>query len=227
MGHDPDLIPEPEMQHHDLVNLYATVYVSPIELNQEHGVVETPHVPVVRFAAAVQTADGKLFGIVIINLDPRPMFAKLRMSISQDSRIHLVGEDGDYLLHPQPAREFGFDLGQRFRWQDEFPGLVAALGSAESGVAVVDNARGERVAAGLATVAWPEGLRVKLIETVPYARIIAPALAIRQSGLMVGFGAVVCALVLAVLIARSLTRPLVSASARRLVRTSKPFLSGK
>ena len=53
----------------------GVVYVSPIELNREHGIVETPHVPVLRFAATVQALDGKPFGIVIINLDMRPVFA--------------------------------------------------------------------------------------------------------------------------------------------------------
>ena len=59
----------------------GVVYVSPIELNREHGIVETPHVPVLRFAATVQGLDGKPFGIVIINLDMRPVFGKLRASV--------------------------------------------------------------------------------------------------------------------------------------------------
>ena len=47
------------------------VDVSPIELNQEQGVVEPPHVPVIRTAAAIHTPDGRPFGIVVINVDLR------------------------------------------------------------------------------------------------------------------------------------------------------------
>ena len=47
------------------------VDVSPIELNQEQGVVELPHVPVIRTAAAIHTPDGRPFGIVVINVDLR------------------------------------------------------------------------------------------------------------------------------------------------------------
>ena len=60
------------------------VYVSPIELNQEHGVVEIPHIPVLRFATPVQTPDGKPFGIVVINLDVGPTFAAVRAAMDGD-----------------------------------------------------------------------------------------------------------------------------------------------
>src|SRR5947209_6105996 len=41
------------------------VYFSQIDLNQEGGVIETPHVPVLRVAASLQQADGQPFGILI------------------------------------------------------------------------------------------------------------------------------------------------------------------
>ena len=51
------------------------VYVSPIELNQEHGAVETPHLPVIRLGTPIFGPDGKVFGIIIVNIDMRPAFA--------------------------------------------------------------------------------------------------------------------------------------------------------
>ena len=56
----------------------------------------------------------------------------------------------------------------------------------------------------LAGVEW-----VGVIETVPNAVIMAPAASIRNTSLLVGLIAVLCAAALAVLIARSLTRPIV------------------
>ena len=50
---------------------------------------------------------------------------------------------------------------------------------------------------------------VGVIETVPNAVIMAPAASIRNTSLLVGLIAVLCAAVLALLIARSLTRPIV------------------
>jgi hypothetical protein len=42
------------------------IYVSQIDLNQEQGVIDTPHVPTLRTAAPIYTPGGKPFGIVII-----------------------------------------------------------------------------------------------------------------------------------------------------------------
>ncbi len=43
------------------------VYVSPVNLSQRNGEIETPHVPVMRVATPIHTPDGKPFAIVIIN----------------------------------------------------------------------------------------------------------------------------------------------------------------
>ncbi len=56
---------------------------------------------------------------------------------------------------------------------------------------------------------------VGVIETIPNAAIMAPAASIRNTSLLVGAIAVLCAAVLAVLIARSLTRPIVAADRGR------------
>jgi PAS domain S-box-containing protein len=39
-----------------------------------------------------------------------------------------VNGAGDFLLHPEPQRGFGFDLGRRWRWQDEFGAPVGGGG---------------------------------------------------------------------------------------------------
>jgi hypothetical protein len=44
------------------------IYVSQINLNQENGAFEIPYVPTLRTAAPISAPDGKLFGIVIINV---------------------------------------------------------------------------------------------------------------------------------------------------------------
>ena len=54
------------------------VYVSEIDLNQEQGVIETPYVPTLRVATVILSPSGDPFGIIIINLDLRPAFDRLR-----------------------------------------------------------------------------------------------------------------------------------------------------
>ncbi len=102
------------------------VDVSPIELNQEQGVVELPHVPVIRTAAAIHTPDGRPFGIVVINVDLGAAFARVRAARRPDSQIFVVNERGDYLLHPDQSREFGFAFAKPQRLDDDFPDLAGA-----------------------------------------------------------------------------------------------------
>lgn len=186
----------------------GTVAVSPIELNQEHGAIDVPHVPVIRFATPLTDAAGRTFGIVIVNLDLRAIFARIRAAMDADSLIYVVNADGDFLLHPDLDRAFGFDLGARHRWQDEFPQLAAAVGSADHGVAMVNNAGGERAAAALMMAQVAGGPQLGVIETRAYAAIMAPADAVRRSDLIVAGVSVLVAITLALLLARSLARPL-------------------
>jgi hypothetical protein len=98
------------------------VYVSPIERNQEtKGAAERPAFPVMRAASPLFTPEGAPFGIVIINVDMRPAFAAMRAATGAGRQIFVVNEDGDYLIHPDPEREFAFESGRRIRWQDDFP----------------------------------------------------------------------------------------------------------
>src|SRR5262245_22243071 len=75
------------------------VYVSPVELNEEHGKIETPYEPTVHAVAAVYAPDGTPFGAVVINIDLRPQFEKIRAS-ARRSLLYIVNERGDYLVHP-------------------------------------------------------------------------------------------------------------------------------
>ncbi|HEX5689406.1 MAG TPA: PAS domain S-box protein, partial [Roseiflexaceae bacterium] len=183
------------------------VYISPIQLNQERGVVETPHLPVLRAATPVHAPDGMPFGIVIINIDMRPLLAELRASASQGGQVFLVDEQGNYLLNPDPAREFGADLGRPSRLQDDFP-EIADLAAGER----VEQRRirlAERsIVVSAAPVRLLDGPRVLVIEMVERSALTAIGTPVRQAGLLAGLLAVVAALLLAIVLARSLSRPL-------------------
>ncbi len=119
------------------------VFISDIDLNREHGRIQTPHVPTARVAIAVHDAQGQPFGIVIINVDLRTHLARLQTATPPDVTLFATNLDGDYLIHPDPAKTFGFDLGQRHRWQDDFvartetPGTSASLQPYDSAAGVV------------------------------------------------------------------------------------------
>ena len=186
------------------------VYVSPVELNVEHGSIQVPHVPVLRTATPIHTPDGKPFGIVIINVDLRMAFARVRPGTDPSAQTYLVNEQGDYLIHPDRTREFGFELGKQFRLQDDFPKLGEAMQQTEIKPGFVDDRAGNRFAFALAPVQLAGGPRVTVVEAVPYSEVpvVRAIAAVRNSTLIAGLVAVLGAMALAVGLARSLTGPL-------------------
>jgi PAS domain S-box-containing protein len=215
------LVPATELQRKDerpyfkdTVGLPANEeYVSALDLNQENGVVETPYVPTLRIAAPLHASDGKPFGIVIVNVDMRPAFDRVRASVRQGGSIYVVGSRGDYLVHPDRSREFGSDLGKQIDWRKDFPSLVPLLGTMQNVGGTVPDQTGKPDGVALAPALLADKEWVGVIETVPNAIIMGPATTIRNTSLMVGLIAVLGAAALALLIARSLTRPIVQLTA--------------
>ncbi|MDP2826356.1 MAG: PAS domain S-box protein, partial [Sulfuritalea sp.] len=99
------------------------VHLSEIDLKQEHGRIQVPHVPVLRAATPVFGPDGAVSGVVVITLDFNYLAKGIAASLSREVTAHLANSAGDCLLHPEAGRRFGFDLGRRYRWQDELPAL--------------------------------------------------------------------------------------------------------
>ncbi|OZG74441.1 hybrid sensor histidine kinase/response regulator [Hahella sp. CCB-MM4] len=96
------------------------VYFSSIDLNREYGEIEVPHMPTIRVATPVRDTGGDIFGIVIINVKALHLFDKLLQDVPEGYELYLTNLQGDFLIHPELDKTFGFDLGQRFRWDDAF-----------------------------------------------------------------------------------------------------------
>ena len=109
----------------------GSVHISPIELNREFEEIELPHRPVVRFATPVRDGDDALLGIIVINVDMKRMFASMNEGLADTAELFIANEEGDYLEHPQQDKVFGFDLGQRFLMQDDFPELAGLFDDSE------------------------------------------------------------------------------------------------
>jgi PAS domain S-box-containing protein len=185
------------------------IYVSPLDLGRRNGLIEEVHRPTLRIATPIFADDGKLFGIFMINVDMRRAFDRVRSSVLPGETIYVVNKQGDYLIHPDRSREFGALLGKPNDWKADFPHLASQAGAIQGSADIVPDraARPGGIALAPAVLAGVEWVGV--IETAPNAVIMAPAASIRNTSLLVGGIAVLCAAVLALLIARSLTRPIV------------------
>jgi PAS domain-containing protein len=198
------------------------VYVSSVDLNREHGTIDVPHVPVLRASSPIHAPDGKPFGIVIINVDMRAAFARIRLHATPSAETYVVNEQGDYLIHSDLTREFGFEFGKQFRLQDDFPELGEALQQTEIKPRVADDRAGNRFAVGLTPVQLASGPRVTVVEAVPFSEVAPAMAAVRNSTLIAGLLALLSAIALAVVLARSLAGPLV-----RMTRAAEGFTRGE
>jgi PAS domain S-box-containing protein len=183
------------------------VYISPVGLSL--ATARRGPIPVLRVAAIVPGPDQKPFGMVMINVDMRPIFREISASPQPGGQIFVLDERGNYLVHPDPARQFAVDLGKPGRWQDDFPELVSQFASDEATTSVVTDSQGQQIMAGLQSVTLAGGPRVAVMESTPEALLTAPIRSVAKSTLLVGLISVLCATGLAFLFARSLTQPLV------------------
>ncbi|MCH7808403.1 MAG: HAMP domain-containing protein [Planctomycetes bacterium] len=96
-------------------------YVSPMDLNVEHGQAELPDRGVVRYAARVRGLDGRGCGLVVINLYADYVLSLLA-PLPTGTEAWLVDKDGTYLGYVGKS-EVGrklFKLGQRRRISQDF-----------------------------------------------------------------------------------------------------------
>ena len=184
-------------------------YVSQINLSRGNGSIRVPHIPLLRIASPLHKPDGSAFGIVIINIDMRPAFDHIRAAGREGGHTYVVNAQGDYLVHPDPAREFGFEAGMPARLQDDFPDFAPLLAQDDTAPRVVRDRSGADFGIGWETVRLAGGPRVAVLEAVPYADLMAAVVAVRNSSLLAGLAAVLVAAALAAMLARSLSRPLV------------------
>jgi PAS domain S-box-containing protein len=190
------------------------VFVSWLRLDRAGAEAVNPARPTLRVATPLFAPDGKPSGIFIIDVDMRPALDRVRASARPGESVYLVNERGDYLLHPDHAREFGSELGMPIEsWQSDFPILAPSVGAVHSVAHVVPDRAGQPSGVALAPAVLAGNEWVAVIKAAPNAVVTASAAAIQHTSVMVGLVAVLCAAALAVWIARSLSRPIVQLTA--------------
>jgi PAS domain S-box-containing protein len=221
-GHDgaARVLPDAELEYKDntdyfekTIGLPATqTYVSPVDYNRYHGVIALPPAPVFRVAAPLYMSDGPLFGIMVVNIGLQSTFGRIRSSLGGAS-VYLVNDDGDYLIHPDRTKEFGFAFGMPKRIQDDFPELAKIPAVSDEEPRLIKDRSGARYGAGTRSVRLAGGPKLTVIETMPYDRAMEAATAVRDFTLVGGGAATLVGLVFAVVLARSLTGPLAQMTA--------------
>jgi PAS domain S-box-containing protein len=185
------------------------VYLSAVEFEESGS--GAARVPILHVTGSVQEADGRRFGLVVIDLDLRPAFTAAQSAGTAGRQTFVLDEKGELLVQPDPGGSGGLHSSH----PADIPVHIAELARAPAptGAQLVRDAEGNRLVTAVAAVPLTDGPRITVAATMPYDAVVAPAAAGRRSVLFASLAAVLVAVALAAIISRSLVRPLAQMTA--------------
>lgn len=190
------------------------IYLSPIGIDHENGSHEAEGLPMLRVGTPVVDVHGRIVGALVIDVELSRMFERLERDLPQDYAVYMANEWGDFIVHPDPSQTFGFDRGRRVLMQDSFPATRLLFGGMRTnvtldGLAEPDTLPGEMAAFVRTPFGNAEGNRfVVLGASRPLADVLTPAGILGERIVRMVLLMSVAAVILAILFARAITRPL-------------------
>ncbi len=89
-------------------------YISPLELNMEHGSIQQPLQPTIRFSMPLFNSDGDKFGVLALNYHAEYLLNQLQTAANKHfNQTMLLNSDGYWLMHHDPSKTWGFMLPER------------------------------------------------------------------------------------------------------------------
>ena len=115
----------------------GSIYASPFDLNIEHGVIEKPFKPIIRFAAPIQDNQKHNTGVLVLNYLGSHLLAEIERTdiLGLHGQLLLVNNAGYWLKGLHPEDEWGFMLAERSQQtlKNQFPEVWEEMSTSESG----------------------------------------------------------------------------------------------
>ena len=109
------------------------VQLSRIDLNREHGRISLPETVTLRAVTPVTDGDGRVFALVVINLNMAQVLERMRQYLPANGQMYLINQEGFFIYHPDARKAMTFDRADPYRFEDEFPTLHQPLMAAGGG----------------------------------------------------------------------------------------------
>ncbi|HVK99535.1 MAG TPA: EAL domain-containing protein [Dongiaceae bacterium] len=213
----------------------GAVFISRIFINHETGIHLGVNKPTLQVATAVLDEQGTKLGLVVINIDLNGLFYLLQTDLPGDMNLYLTNNEGDFLIHPNASKAFGFDRGQRMQIQTLYPHAAALInGERESMVFRLheyhDSKPLERnQAAALIRLSFGELAPERFVLlglSRPLPAIFAGTDELGRTIIQIIIAFSLCAVVLSALITRAVAQPL-QMMVRAVQRFSKGHVMGE
>ena len=136
-------VPQPELQNKVDRHYFSEalrlapgqVYASPLDLNVEHGKVEEPHKPMIRFATPVTDDKGNVKAVLVLNYLAKSLMDEIFPDLHKAGLLgkyhfnFLLNARGYYLKsQASPDREFAFMFGRdQERFSKDYPNVWKAI----------------------------------------------------------------------------------------------------
>jgi len=194
----------------EAVNLPSgQVYLSDVILNRGEEAALDPEIAMLRAATPVHDAQGKVFGILVIDVDFRQVLEALQSLVKPDATLHLANTQGEYLIHPDgPA-----GAAERAFIQQAFPRMqpwfAPADGSAPRTLAPDDS--GGDFISHLHRISFnvePDLHYLILAITSPRESVLAGVRKVRDWSILITVVFALWGIALALFFSRYLTRPI-------------------
>jgi diguanylate cyclase (GGDEF)-like protein len=189
------------------------VRISPIVINHEQGAHSGLGKPTLHVSTPVADATGKVFALLVINVDLDQLFSQLQSDLPKEYQVYLSNRWGDLLIHPDHRRTFGFDQGRRLFLQDEFPEvsrLLTKTGSSSLISRSVEQGQQDRLVAAFVRLSHNDASEPFVVLGLgqPQSHVLAQASRARTNIAQIALLFSALALLAAFIASRALIRPL-------------------
>jgi PAS domain S-box-containing protein len=98
-----------------------TFFFSKVSLNREHGTIDRNLIPTIRAIMPVKNAKGRVFGMIVINVDFEGLMKKMFYSARPDINAFLTNQSGDYVEYDPKKGTVQLEYHENFtKKQPEF-----------------------------------------------------------------------------------------------------------
>lgn len=114
----------------------SNIYISPLDLNVEHNIVQVPIKPTIRFATPVYNTKNEKMGVIIINYLADEIVGRLKnIRNGFFGKLYFLNSDGYYFVGKDSSREWGFMFKNKknITFKDEFQDVWRYINSKNIG----------------------------------------------------------------------------------------------
>lgn len=128
----PSAVPESELQPKSTRYYFqqavllqpGEIFISPMDLNEEHGTIEVPHKPVIRFVTPVFDTGGVRNGYLVLNYLGEHLLTEFKEStVALPGEKYVANAEGEFLDSPNRDDNWGWLLGHQRSLRSQFPAI--------------------------------------------------------------------------------------------------------